>query len=241
MKIMPSPVVKMQQLNLNIVPRLAYDPDNFLIHRGVKESLHTLNNMIKQDSFGLAYLHGAKRSGKTHFCIYLANCFLDNGLNVQLIEGADFAGTAFTDSDLLNSDANSLWIVDNIDNYLIDLDAGESGTFVSFIENLRIQGAKVILTSALAINDFNCDEHVLSRIRSALQPEMGKPYEEELGELILIMARQRGIHLSARKVEFLKRRVARDIPAIEDYLDRICHLSNVLGKPVRFPLLNDAL
>ena len=88
---------------------------------------------------------------------------------------------------------------------------------------------------------FSFDQHINSRLQAGSGFALGSPHESELPAIIDIMARQRGIKLTEKKQEFLERRLGRDLPAIEEYLERLVHLTNVLGKRVGFEALGDAL
>jgi len=59
--------------------------------------------------------------------------------------------------------------------------------------------------------------------------------------LVEMLATQRGIRLKERKIDFVVRRLGRDIGAVERYFDRVRHLADVLGQSVKFPVLSDAI
>lgn len=97
------------------------------------------------------------------------------------------------------------------------------------------------MLSGASIESFPCDEHIKSRLTPGMGFSIGAPSEDELSELLQLMARQRGINLSDRKVDFLSRRIGRDIASMEEYLEKVSHLSGILGKSIKFPLLSDAI
>jgi chromosomal replication initiation ATPase DnaA len=99
----------------------------------------------------------------------------------------------------------------------------------------------LILLSREPLDHFEFDEHVRSRLIPGNGFEISPPEESDMPKLIDTIARQRGISLKDRKIDFIVRRLGRDIGALERYFDRVRHLADVLGQSVRFPVLGDAL
>jgi len=233
--------VRMNQLNLNILSRLAYAPDSFLFHAGVADLYESVFALLTEDDFGLCFVQGAPRKGKTHLSICLSDTLAKHNLFPRIVEGEKFADwmTKHSDNNIPASD--QVIIVDDADKYFASAIPGNSGPFVSFIEGLRAAKCKVVFLCKAFLDDLPCDDHIMSRLRAGSNFSLNDPVESEIQELILVMARQRGIHLTARKVQYLNKRIGRDIPAIEEYLDKVHHLANVIGKPVHLPLLSDSL
>lgn len=228
------------QLLLQIKQKLPYSATNFFIHSGVADCISYSRSLVASSSFDLIYVHGAERAGKTHLSIYLSEEIMKAGGHPEIVEGdrfEDWCQRCPTKA-CFQSD---VYVIDDADQYLLRLSAGDSGTFVAMVEHLRMSNAALILLSATEIPALPCDEHVMSRLLGGSHFELCSPAASEMNEIIKKVALQRGIHLSEKKLSYIYKRVGRDIPAIERCMDRVAHLSNTLGLPVRFELLSDAL
>ncbi len=226
------------QLSLNITPRHAYAPENFVPHAGVAGLLEHCASGPGHEKFFIAYLSGPRRSGKTHLSIRLAQELASRGLFPRLVEGSEFAALLRAPVQWSSDD---VVIVDDAHIYLSTLRPGDSGPFVAFIEKLRVARAGVIIVSEHGLDDFACDEHVMSRLIPGKCAEIGHPQEADMASLVVVMGKQHGIQLTDRKVSFVLRRVGRTVASIEAYFERLIHLASVLGRPIKFPLLSGAV
>ena len=229
-----------RQLPLQMVTRVRYAPENFLVHTGLIDVVNGCRSVFAQDAFGLVFIAGGKRSGKTHLSIYLLDALAKLARFPRLLEGGEIerflessSGEAFS--------AEDLFIIDDAQSYLRALRPGDSGPLVSFIERLRVARAGLLLLSGEPLERFSFDEHIRSRLVPGAGFELTPPAESDMPALIDTMALQRGIKLKERKIGFIVRRLGRDIGALERYFDRVQHLADVLGQSVRFPVLGDAL
>ncbi len=236
----------MQQLPLKIIQRLSYLPQNFLPHAGVREIFAELSSWKPDANYQIRYIQGTARAGKTHLAVTLFSYFTDSGFIPYIVDGSEFSKW-LERRNLENGGNGLLWsaaevlIVDDIDHYLKHLKPGQSGEFVGVIERIRNAGAKLIFLGELVVDDLPCDDHIKSRLRAASGLIIGAPGESELPSVLVEIARQRGIKLPERIISFLVRRLRRDIPALERYLERLLHLSSVLGAPIKGPIVQDAL
>lgn len=227
------------QLSLNITPRHAYSPENFVLHEGVKEILSHYSRRAEKNNFRIGYVQGGARSGKTHLSLRLADDIARHGGFPRLIEGSDFAEylrTArfdFTSEDFL--------IVDDAQNYFAGLKPGQSGPFVACIERLRVAGAGILFLSDRGLDNFEFDEHIRSRLVPGLGVTIQGPAEQDMADIIRAVAKQHGMRLSEKKLGFILRRVGKNIGAVEDYFQRLEHLSQVLGRPIKFPLMSGVI
>jgi chromosomal replication initiation ATPase DnaA len=231
----------MQQLALPILPQVVYRPEHFLMHSGVKGMFTEAQAVLSTDTYGAVLITGVARSGKTHLAITLAAQLGGSGRFPRFIDGG--ALRQFLESDLgeLTFSADEVVIIDDIHLYLESVMPGGSGPYVNFIEKLRAARCHLLLTSRLELGDFPCDAHVMSRLKEATPLRIEDPDAESVAELLAIMARQRGIQLAGRKLEFLERRIRRSVASIEEYLEKVVHLTAVLGQRVSLSLLGDAL
>ncbi len=228
----------MDQIPLNIAQRLSYAPENFLLHDGVAAVVSFFEAQLELSGFKILFVYGSPRSGKTHLSIKLADLCARRGLYPRLIEGRELGARM---SQEIAIESSHLFIIDDAQDYFSALVAGESGPFVSFIESARKAGAGVVIFSSRDLAEYSFDEHIRSRLLPGHGHALKPPSSEYLSSLVDLMARQRGIKLSERKINFLIRRLDRSIPEIEEYLERVNYLSNLFGKAIKLPLLSDAL
>lgn len=211
-----------RQIPLSIVPRLAYDPQRLLLYAGLREELERALFVPKLSNLRLCLIHGAPRAGKTHLSLRLADEYSRQGREVRLTSGTEFLDLLI-EGCVLNPD--SVLVVDDADACLSLLNAEKSGLFVRLVEQLRVNGGTLVLLLAGELAQFPFDEHVRSRLVSAVVCRLGAPGPEDMPELIRLMARQRGLFLTDRKICFLARRLRREIPAIDACLWRAVELA----------------
>lgn len=227
------------QLSLNITPRHAYAPENFVLHEGVTDLFAEVLRAEARDSFRLGFALGGARSGKTHFSIRLADELAKRGSFPRLIEGGDFAEYLHTAR--FDFTADDFLIIDDAQQYLSKLNPGQSGPFVTCIERLRVACAGILFLSSRDVDSFDFDEHVRSRLIPGLGLVFGAPAEIDMPEIIRAVAKQHGMKLSDKKLSFIVRRVGKNLGAVEDYFQRLEHLSQVLGRPIKFPLMSGVI
>lgn len=223
-----------------MVTRVRYAPENFCVHTGVVGVVDGCRSIFARDAFGLTFIAGAKRSGKTHLSIFLVDVMGKLARFPRLLEGGEL-GRFLESSDRETFTSEDVFIVDDAHTYLAGLRPGDSGPFVSFVERLRLARAGLVLVSGESLDHFSFDDHVRSRLSPGAGLDISPPAESDMPSLIDTMARQRGIRLKERTIGFVVRRLGRDIGALERYFDRVQHLADVLGQSVRFPVLGDAL
>ena len=205
----------LKQIPLEIVSRLAYDPERFLLHAGLREELERALFVTEVGNLRLCLIHGGPRSGKTHLSLRLAREYSRQGQEVSLLSGEDFA-LCISRSQGIGE--RQVLIVDDADAFLSTLAQGDSGLFVRFVEHTRVQGGALVLLLSGDLSQFGFDEHVRSRLASAVICRIGNPGEDDMPELVRCMARQRGLFLTDRKICFLARRLRREIAAIDNCL-----------------------
>jgi chromosomal replication initiation ATPase DnaA len=227
------------QLALNLTPRLAYSAKNFILHTGVSSLLSEIVALLETHPPKFSFVYGVPRSGKTHMSIALSDKLISRGMKPVLLDGEDFkkvvlnAETKFFEKETL--------VVDDSDHLFSDLLPGDSGPIVRFFELLRLNEVGLVLFSSKTVEELPCDQHILSRLKASAQMQISAPDFESLQKVVDRMAKQRGLALGGRRLSFLEKRVSREISEIENYLERLDHLSEVLGKKVSFKTLGDAL
>lgn len=228
------------QIPLDITPRLPYVPAHYIVHSGVEDVFKQCIQAIEGELFTLIWIEGAKRSGKTHLAVRLCDEVVKRNRFPRLLELASLEDDA---AQVLSETATNgeVVIVDDIDRYLNKNQEMGSGQFVNFVEGLRRYQVPLIFLSSQSRSALRCDEHVMSRIRSGIPLNIGTPADSDLVELLKTMSRQRGFSLSDSRIAFISKRVRRDIASIEEYFDRVHHLSSVLSRSLSRPLLSEAL
>ena len=226
------------QLALPLRSSLRYLPKQFVMHAGVREAYAGCIATLRSQQFRICCIVGATRSGRTHFAVRLADQ-LRSDFDVSLIDSSGLQ-RLISSSDI-SFGSNSLIIVDDIDEYLNTLREGDSGPFVRLLEELRLRRVKIVLMLKKAPSEYQFDEHVLSRLNAGAGFSIKAPAASDLADVLLVLARQRGIELDQRKLKFLGRRLRHDIAALEGYLDRLSHLSSIIGGPIKLSLMNTAV
>ena len=226
------------QLALPLRSSLRYQPKQFVVHSGIKDAYLGCIEALRSSQFRICSIIGPARSGRTHFAVRLADQ-LRSEFDVSLIDSAGLMR-------LLNStdcsfSQRSVIVVDDADVYLGALRAGDSGPFVRLIEELRIQRAKIVLLLKKSPGEYDFDQHVLSRINAGVGYYIAPPAAKDLSDVLLVLARQRGIELDDRKLKFLERRLRHDIASLEGYLERLSHLASVVAGPIKLSLMNTAV
>lgn len=231
----------MKQLPLNIMERLAYSPDNFVAHAGVRSSYEECLGLFGRGSFAISFFHGGPRQGKTHLSIKLGDALTKRGLYPRIVEGHELAEWLSSRPSSQAFQADEVIVVDDADGYLLRIGPGASGPFVAMVEQLRVSRAGLVLLSSKQISELPCDEHVISRLLPGEGFRIGVPSDDDMLDLIRSMGLQRGLSLTERQISFLARRLRRDVDSIEQCLGNVNYLSQVLGKSIKFPLLGDAV
>lgn len=229
-----------KQMAFRLGARLAYRPDNFVLHSGVQEVVRISLEKLGTPGFFSLFVRGDKRSGKTHLSVFLSGILAKNQVYPALVEGAHFSAVMneFVDGAEF---AGSPVIVDDAELYFKQVVPGISGQFVSFMEKMKVAGRSVLFISGSDLKEFPCDEHVLSRLKAASIHQMVAPAAEEMELLLRNMAEQRGIRLTERKRQFLMKRLARSPNEIESYFERLEELLVSGARAVGFEVLEDAL
>lgn len=220
------------QIPLALTPKLLYAADNFVVHTGVGEAIESCKLLAASTHYGIALITGSARSGKSHLAVYLMDQLARLGHYPRLVDGpASFECVQEVPPD-------EVTIVDNLGAIL---EHRSSSDFVAFVEQRRISGAKVLLLAREAPQAPQFDEHIMSRLRSALPVRIGPPSDAELPLVFDAIARQRGFALTPRNVQFLMRRLRRDIASMEEYVRRLERLSLVRSMSMKRDLIHDAV
>lgn len=197
----------MKQVPLKIRTKLSYSANDFIIHDGVKAIVDDFIPCFQKPGFFVGYIYGAKRQGKTHLSVYLAEKLAKEGGTVLLWEGKIESISQLSERVIL--------IIDDAQNILIQ---GQEGRFVELFEKIKILQGKLILLSDTKRDNIKCDDHVMSRLRQSHYEVIGILSPEDSEPMIRYIAFQRGIQLTSRKSAALAKQITRDIRVIEEFL-----------------------
>jgi chromosomal replication initiation ATPase DnaA len=227
----------MSQIPLRLRQVIAYTPENFLMHSGVSRLMNILLENIYQPEFCSFYLFGRERSGKSHFAIMLASVLMENGFYPKIFSGVGLkdALKETSASDLTYKD---VFIIDDADKYFNLTTPGNSGGFVAFFEACRNSGAKIVMLSLLQSDCFNVDDHILSRLKTSQHFNIENPNDSEFSDVLSVLARQRGLSLSTRHVEFLHKRIGHSLSAMEDFLEKLAYLKSNSSEKISLEMIS---
>ena len=238
----------MSQIPLNLITRLPYTRKNFICHEGVKELFRSVSTLFMSDTFHLITIQGLPRTGKTHLSIALADQAGEQSRFPRIVEARSGAGNVFSEelssAPFASLGGDVVYLVDDADIVLctdLSLPASQSGPFVSFVEEIRKKRGKICLFMTKGVEEIAADDHVMSRLRAGTYFEIGPPGREEVKAIVKEIAYQHGLKFDSRELGFIERRVGGEIPAIEQFLQRLEHLTKTLGRPIDFLALKDAV
>ncbi|NLF24486.1 MAG: hypothetical protein GX589_02360 [Deltaproteobacteria bacterium] len=215
----------MSQLSLNMSGRLVYTSKGFFLHSGVKDLFAKVSALLTQNRFAICFISGGPRTGKTHFSVALGDALAACGVSVLGVEGVQLSRWIAERISRTALRSEEAIIVDDAHLYLEQISSGQSGEFVNLVEAARRAKAKICLFSSKEVDEFGFDEHVRSRLVPGSGFQIGAPDEGELAGLFSLLARQRGMLFSTRKLEYWLKRIGRDIPSIDACLAEMDVLS----------------
>ncbi|RMD84867.1 MAG: hypothetical protein D6808_06260 [Candidatus Dadabacteria bacterium] len=232
----------MKQLPLDIRVRPRYRPEAFVLHSGVAHCYNFILKSVYERRFGIFLVTAPTRYGKTHLALRLYSDLTSKvQINTLFKAGYEFKEWLDNFSPHNKLSSNKVIIVDESEKYFTATNPGASGKFVEFIESSRTEERNVIFLSSMRPEYFPCDDHIMSRLKEAHIVSIAPPDDESIPEILYQIGRQWGVNLSKRNISFLQKRLRRDIPALEQYLFRLLHLSKVMGVKIGHNVISEAL
>lgn len=228
----------MEQVALNIRARLPYSAEGFIIHAGIRQDLQNCLALLGQPGFRLCFFTGAAGEGKTHFAVRLMHELGIRDFQPQIVEAGQFCELSCS---LPAVDRPTVLILDNAQRYFEGLSGADSGRFVALIEHLRRAQSAVIFLSSSELLSLGCDEHILSRLRPGQGFRIGPPAEEDMPQILQSMLAQRGLSIPERKIEFMLRRLPKNVAGVSQVLDRIQHLALGCGGALDYSVIDSCL
>lgn len=185
-------------------------------------------------------LSGIPGSGKTHLLQAVCHVSPDNFQPVYL----DLANPAFTPEVLEGWEHSQLICLDNIDKILADKD-WEEGLFDLF--NRRLERNEDSRASLLMAADRPLTELTLllpdlrSRLSSGLIYQVSNLQESHLALALNAHARQRGLEIPSETMDFLMRRLPRELSGLMSWLDKTDKASLEAQRKLTIPFVSSLL
>ncbi len=211
-----------RQIPLLLEQSLKYSAENFHFHEGIKPLLKAVDAATQKQGFSILLAVGGKQSGKTHIGVHCAEFINTSGRSTLWIEGAEVPGWWQREPDDDAIPWKGAVVVDDAHKLFEFLQKERNARpLADFIERCRRRRALLIMLSAKPLEVYKFDEQITGRIKTSSVFELGAPGDRDLDALLDLIARQRGVRLTAYKRSFLLKRVPRDISAIVDCLYRL--------------------
>lgn len=225
-----------------MVQPLRYASNTFIVHRGVRNVVASIETLAYQRVFSLAYVQGAPKSGKTHIGVYLVGHLQEREKPARMVSREDMAAWYSSGFDGQPLKQGETIVVDDGDIFLEEISLrSQSGIFMDLTEQLmRVDGTLVIL-GALSPEKIASTKQIKSRLDSGLHLVLEGPAEDDLDALLNHISKQRGLQLSESKRNYLLRRVGRTIPALVECVDKVEDTSDFSAPRTSFNVLADAV
>lgn len=211
-----------KQIPLLLEQSLKYSAENFHFHEGIKPLLKAVDVATQKQGFSILLAVGGKQSGKTHIGVHCAEFTNTSGRSTLWIEGSEVPGWWKREPDDDAIPWKGAVVVDDAHRLFeyVQMERN-SRPLADFIERCRRRRAFLLLLSAHPLDTYKFDEQITGRIKPSSIFELGAPGERDLDALLDLIARQRGVRLTAYKRSFLLKRVPREISAIVECLHRL--------------------
>lgn len=227
------------QLTLTFTETLAYSSENFVAHRGVREIAETLVTLVAERRFALVYIYGPRGSGKTHLSVYCAGLLQSLATSVEVISAESASTWLAGHPEKAHGRTRSALFIDDAERW-IGQPLAESGFTAVADTVLQAKGVLVLLSSVPA-TAVKASPHIKSRLAAGVQLQIDPPDEEDLDSILRAMSAQRGLKLTASKRRFILSRVPRTVPALAQYMTRLCEVGQAASASTSFEVLTEAL
>lgn len=205
----------MSQITLRLRKKLIYSPENFFWYQDIKLLKQDIGNF--DDQISSSYLvTGKESSGKTHLALSLLELSRKNNLVTELIVSLKEFETIIAKNYLpkiIFFDAFEKVLKGKLSQQ--DLESKLIHCF-DFCKSKQIK--LIVFTEKLP----NFESTPLSsRFRELVQIKIGKLSIQEQQGMLEVIARQRGYKLSQALIEYISKRVTREVSEIIDFFNRL--------------------
>ena len=219
----------MKQLALTLAPPPAPSLDNFFVGRNA-ELVAMLANLVAGRAVERSvYLWGATGSGRSHLLQATAGGLRTSGLFCLLISAGDPV-PAFT------PEVRAI-AVDDVD----ALDARNQRAFFNLYNQLRERAGIVLAAGNVAPSGLKLRPELMTRLGWGLVYQVQPLSDEEKSSALKQHAAARSFDLPDNVIEYLLRRLGRDLPSLMSLLDALDRHSLESKRPITVPLLKELL
>lgn len=222
-------------LTIGLSDRLSFS--NFISGKN-EQVIDNLKLLIREQSGGFIYLWGKKGSGKSH--LLHASCVeatQQNKKSMYLpLDEIDFLEPEI----FLSMENQDVVCIDNL-NFIEKKSEWEIGLFNLF--NQLQQENKLLIVSS-KVNPLGSEfklQDLKSRLASGIIYKMQELADDEKLMVLKARAQERGLELSQEVVDYLGKRVDRDLISLISWLDKLDEASLISKRKITVPLLRDLL
>lgn len=208
------------QLPLDLEVRNPHDKRYFVLHSGVVEAMSAIDEQLQQlvtnpRQGSVFFVRGVPGVGKSHFLAVVKAKAEQRNINT------------FVSFDSLTPEVCSSleW----------------QRKFISEFQRIQAEGGILLCSSSYAIHELCQDPSVLSRLRAAIPLLIENPADEELVPIIHSIAEKRNLQISQVNLDYIVKRLPRNLLSFEHFfatIDRLCLSS---GRPARLPIIRSAI
>jgi chromosomal replication initiation ATPase DnaA len=227
------------QLTLTFGETLAYSSETFVAHTGVRETAETLVTLAAEQRFALVYIHGLSQTGKTHLSVYCAGLLQSLARSVEVLSPTGVREWLSKGAARKGAPPGSSLFIDDAERWIAQ-PAAEGG-FTAVADGVLQSKGLLVLLSSVPATSVNAPAQVKSRLAAGVQLEMGGPEEHDLDAILRAMSAQRGLKLTEPKRRFILARVPRTVPALTQYMERLCEVGRRASSSTSFEVLAQAL
>jgi DnaA family protein len=226
-----------RQLTLGIELNVAATFDSFMAD-GSAEAIAALRQVGEGLSPGPLWIYGAAGVGKSHLLQAACRLRSDRGGSAMYLP---LAQAAQLDPAILEgSESIDLLAIDDIDAVAGDHE-WEVALF-SAINSFLLSGSPLLLAAGVVPRDVGFSlPDLSSRVGAHVVYRIAALSDEDLQKLVMQRASERGLQVDATAIQYLMRRVPRDMRVLEDWLSRLDRASLAAHKRVTVALIRSVL
>lgn len=218
-----------RQLALDIRPRAPQSFETYVAGANA-ELVFRLRALATPQCFDAIYLWGLPGSGRSHLLAATGAAALDHERPVNLVNAAE-AGAE------MKLPPGGLLIVDDAEALS---DVAQIALFRAF-NTARLIGLGLLVAGAEPPARLALREDLRTRIGAALIYEVKPLTDAEKAESLVRHAAGRGLRLGAGVVDYLLRRMPRDLPSLLALIDALDRASLERQRPLTIPLAREVL
>lgn len=226
------------QLALQFSHALRYSSDSFLVHQGVQGVVDTVMLLARESRSSMVYVSGGESSGKTHLGVYLTAALRACDVRARFLAAEEASAWLNGESERHALEFGECVVIDDADLFIAR--HGESGIISDLTERVRQVHGLLVMLGGRSIPELKASGQVKSRLEAGIVLFIDAPAENDLDKLLASIARQRGVRLTQSKRSFILRRVARTLPSLVEYVNRLGDVGRQAYLSTSFGVLSEA-